>query len=379
MRSFVSIVILLASPAVAYVPHRFRNSRSRPSRPSESAPEQQQTRESSTRLHVVQPIPGSKLTPPFTAEEVSNIFKEFNITIADFDNDPEILKWEPSKEFFDRVAPSLDAKEAKKYAVQDAKTAFYTNYRVPILPQYKTFISDLMVTGISQTSDVRFVPDAMYAFGLCTQYYTIMKGYALQDEIDVIFNEMVKSIKLDPIKIREDAKRILTFIKEVTSSTSEQDFLNLSDGDLGAIFQRLRTDRFFKYTDAFGVGMCRMMELRNVEPNLENFERWALTLRWMNPIRLQQSWTEFSADQVKMQGVEAMQKQLLIREKKRAAERLEKKAAAFEDKRKALQELNEMVAKRREVIVQEQRELKKRLDPVEYERILAEQAQGASA
>ena len=32
-----------------------------------------------------------------------------------------------------------------------------------------------------------------------------------------------------------------------------------------------------------------------------------------------------------------MQKQLLIREKKRAASRLESKAAAFEDKKKALQ------------------------------------------
>ena len=38
-----------------------------------------------------------------------------------------------------------------------------------------------------------------------------------------------------------------------------------------------------------------------------------------------------------------MQKQLLIREKKRAAARLESKAAAFEDKKKALQELNEAI------------------------------------
>lgn len=183
MRSFVSIAILLASPASAYFPTRFRNSHSRSSQPSESNSQPQQQQDSSTRLHVRQPVPGSKLTPPFTEEEVSNIFKEFNITIADFDNDPEIQKWEPSKEFFDRVAPSLDAKDAKKYAVQDVKTAFYSNYRVPILPQYKTFISDLMVTGISQSSDVRFIPDALYAFGLCTQYYTIMKGYALQDEV----------------------------------------------------------------------------------------------------------------------------------------------------------------------------------------------------
>jgi hypothetical protein len=378
MQPFITVTLLLTtSVAFALSPAKFRSHSRSAHRSRLLQEQQQQSQQSNTRLNVVQPIPGSKLTQPYTEEEVNKIFQEFNITVKDFDSDPDFKKWAPTNDFFQRVAPNLDVNKAVKLAVQDVKSAFYSNYRVPILPQYKTFVSDLMVTGVGQMTDMRFVPDAIYAFGLCTQYYTIMKGYALQDEIDVIFNEIVKALRLDPVKVRDDAKRVLNFIKE--NNLSEEEFLNLKEGEVGEIFEKLRTDRFFKYTDAFGVGLCRIMELRNVEPKLENFQRWTQTLRWVNPTRLVQSWAEFNGDQVKMQGVEAMQKQLLIREKKRAAERLEKKAAAFEDKKKALVELNEIIAKRREVLLQEQMNLKKRLDPAEYERILAQQESSASA
>lgn len=73
-----------------------------------------------------------------------------------------------------------------------------------------------------------------------------------------------------------------------------------------------------------------------------------------------------------------MQKQLLIREKKRAAQRLEMKANAFEDKKKALQELNEAIDERRAQLIGEQKALKKKYEPDEYERILLTEEAGAS-
>ena len=44
---------------------------------------------------------GSKLMPDFTEEELSDIFKEFNITNFDINKDPELAKWAPSKQFFE--------------------------------------------------------------------------------------------------------------------------------------------------------------------------------------------------------------------------------------------------------------------------------------
>ncbi|RYH05088.1 hypothetical protein EON65_45705 [archaeon] len=54
----------------------------------------------------------------------------------------------------------------------------------------------------------------------------------------------------------------------------------------------------------------------HLQPSPPVFPRWTQVLRWVPVTRLQQSWAEFCGDQVKMQGVEAMQKQLLIREKR---------------------------------------------------------------
>ena len=184
-------------------------------------------------------------------------------------------------------------------------------------------------------------------------------------------------VGLDAIKIREDAKRLLGLIKE--SNLTETDLFALKNGELAIILANVRSDRFFKYTDAWGVGFGRIMELIGIEPTLENFDRWAKNLKWIFAPRLAQTWNEFCSDQLRMQGVEAMQKQLLIREKKRAAERLEKKALEFDDKKKALLELNEAIEDRRQQLIKEQMNLKKKYEPEEYERILAESSSSISS
>lgn len=192
-------------------------------------------------------------------------------------------------------------------------------------------------------------------------------------QIDVIFNEMIKAVGLDPVKIREDAKRLLALIKE--SNLTEDDVLNAQTGELADIFNHVRNNRFFKYTDAWGVGLGRLIELLGVEPKQESFDKWAKSLKWVFTPRLVQTWDEFSADQLRLQGVEAMNKQIMIREKKRAAARLEKKAMDFEEKKKALMELNAAIEERRQQLIEEQKSLKKKYEPDAYEKILLEEAQ----
>ena len=313
---------------------------------------------------------GSKLMADITEEELSDIFKEFNITNFDINKDPELAKWGPSKEFFE-IYGFQNNTEKYRRKTMDVKIDFYAKYTNPILPQYKTFIADLIAMTHIQTIDSRYKYDALHAFGICTQYYTVMKGYALQDEIDPIFNEMLNACKLDPVKIREDAKIILGLLKE--TNLTENDVLNAQSGLIADIFNHVRGNRFFKYTDAWGVGLGRVMELLGVEPKQENFERWCNSLKWVFAGRLTQTWDEFSADQLRLQGVEAMQKQLMIREKKRAAARLEKKALDFDDKKKALLELNDAIEERRRQLINEQKSLKKKYEPDAYERILLEE------
>lgn len=126
----------------------------------------------------------SKLLPVYDEDELADIFKEFNITNFDYRNDPELAKWQPSKEFFEKFGFQNNTERYKR-KVADVKTDFYSTYTTPILPQYKTFIADLLAVTYIQIIDSRFEYDALHAFGLCTQYYTIMKGYPLQDEVRI--------------------------------------------------------------------------------------------------------------------------------------------------------------------------------------------------
>lgn len=182
---------------------------------------------------------------------------------------------------------------------------------------------------------------------------------------------MMKAVGFDANKIREDAKRVLSLVKE--GDPTEDAILGATSGELAEIFNNVRSNRFFKYTDAWGVGLGRLIEVLGAEPNEAAFNKWSASLRWVFTQRLMQTWDEFCGDQLRMQGIEAMQKQLLIREKKRSAARLEKKAAEFDDKKKALQELNEAIEERRQQLISEQKVLKKKYEPDEYERILSKE------
>ena len=124
----------------------------------------------------------SKFIPDISEAELSELFKEFNITNFDLSKDPELAKWAPSKEFFELYGFQNNTERYKRKTM-DVKIDFYNKYTRPILPQYKTFIADFLTMTHIQTIDARYKYDALHAFGICTQYYTIMKGYPLQDEV----------------------------------------------------------------------------------------------------------------------------------------------------------------------------------------------------
>ena len=304
------------------------------------------------------------------------MFKEFNMTSWDPNTDPEIQKWAPSKQFFEKFGfQNNTARYQRK--TSDVKVDFYAKYKTPILPMYKTFVADVMSMTHIQTIDSRYKYDKLHAFGLCTQYYTVMKGYPLADEIDIIFDAMMDSVGLKPQEIRDDAKALMTMVRD--GSMTEEDVLAAKEGEIADILNNVRENRFFKYTDAWGIGLGRMIELLGGEAKEETFDKWTQSLRWVYTQRIMSTWNEFSGDQLKMQGVEAMQKQLQIREKKRAATRLEKKAADFADKKKALLDLNESIEERRQQLIKESMGLKKKYEPDAYAKLMAESESSGSA
>ena len=55
---------------------------------------------------------------------------------------------------------------------------------------------------------------------------------------------MMKAVRLNPTTIREDAKRLLSLIKE--NNQSEDDILNAKEGELAEIFNHVRTAAHFE-------------------------------------------------------------------------------------------------------------------------------------
>jgi hypothetical protein len=128
----------------------------------------------------------SKLLPPHSEDDFSNLMREHNISNYHMNDDPEVRQWSPPMDFFEKFGVQ-NQRDGSTRSLMDVRTEFYSTYKTPILPQYKTFISDLMNVLTMQRMDARFEYDALLAFGICTQYYTIMKSYAFQEEVCSLF------------------------------------------------------------------------------------------------------------------------------------------------------------------------------------------------
>jgi hypothetical protein len=129
-----------------------------------------------------------------------------------------------------------------------------------------------------QSIDVRFKYDPLHAFGLCTQYYTIMKGYSLPEEIDPIFDTAMTAVGFDPDQLRSDGKRVQALVRDLAAASGEggnvTSAILYGDHELARLFESVRQNRFFKYSEAWGVGMCRVIELIGLDPKPELFTPW---------------------------------------------------------------------------------------------------------
>lgn len=114
---------------------------------------------------------------------------------------------------------------------------------------------------------------------------------------------MLHALSLDPQLLRSDATRILKNI-DSTQSVSDESFLR-SDSELGRMFQSVRENSEFHYTDAWGVGLGRLLELRQSSPSPLSFAKWSRLLLRVPAERLERSWSDFNQQQRRVQSLEA--------------------------------------------------------------------------
>lgn len=252
--------------------------------------------------------------------------------------------WAESKKFLESLGfpsgPVLNKRNS-----MDVKMDFYTSYKRPILPDYTDFIADMLTVTYIQRDCTGFKYDSLYAFGVCTQYYSVMREYQQANEVDTIFNEMMKAIGFNPVTIRSDAERFRSLIIN-TTSWEESLLLSSTDGELGEIFSNMRSNQVFKFTDASGIGLVRAMELRDQVPDKFTFERWTKILNSVFPARLIHTWNEFCSNQAHYTDKRNALLKKLEKEKILAIDRLNSSLLILENTSKSLRNVNALIQQR---------------------------------
>lgn len=136
--------------------------------------------------------------------------------------------------------------------------------------------------------------------------------YLCSTQVDPIFNALMQALRMDPQLLRTDATRILQQVDSTQSVSDEQ--LLTTESELGRTFQKARENKRFHYTDAWGIGLGRLLELRSSRINPTNppdFSKWSQLLLRVPAERLEQSWAGFTEQQRRMQSFEATRRALI--------------------------------------------------------------------
>eukprot|EP01033_Poteriospumella_lacustris_P011179 gene11179-7953_t len=189
--------------------------------------------------------------------------------------------------------------------IHHVKQRFESSYTLAIAPHYRTYVLDLLAFTHVQRQQTHFQYDAIYALGLCTQFYSAMRHYAVPQEIDSIFNAMVIALQLDPQQVRRDAKRLIGLAKGRPTPLID----NLPPAELFTVVDTNPGNKEFPLTDAWAVGLGRLIELYGAVPSETIFRRW--NRRGVNNARLMAAWSEFQADSQRLFNLECIQQQLL--------------------------------------------------------------------
>lgn len=148
---------------------------------------------------------------------------------------------------------------------------------------------------------------------------------------------MLIALQLDPEQVRRDAKRLIGLAKGRTTPLID----DLPPAELFTVVDMTSSNnKEFPLTDAWAVGLGRLIELYGAVPSETSFRRW--NRRGVNNARLMAAWSDFQADSQRLFNLECIQQQLLQSPatywppQRRVAPR----ALFQQERREALQQLN---------------------------------------
>jgi photosystem II biogenesis protein Psp29 len=221
--------------------------------------------------------------------------------------------------------------------VADSIDEFYKLYpQPPVLPMYRMFLMDLLKQVHLTTVDTRFKYDAVFALGIWESYSGLMAQYDKLgggSEVDKIWPAMIKSLGMDPEKVKGDAQAAAEWAKSTPPATILEAMggATASDTRMSDAFGSIASSL---YSQQFSVGLFKLMEYAGVEVTKGNVEEWAKAIK-IPESKPASDLVTYQGNLKKLAAAEEMMREVEIREKKKLAERLEEKAKALAAKASA--------------------------------------------
>jgi len=209
--------------------------------------------------------------------------------------------------------------------VSQTVRAFEALYTRPIVTVWRGPISDMLQVTHLSTVDKRFKYDPIFAYGYMYIFETLLDKYPVAGEKDAMIDATIRALDMDPATVRSDEKEVLEWLEgkteaEILAAPTEPDKSRINKA-----FADIKSSDEYLHTRAANVGVITMIDKVGLKPDNATLTRWteALGMRKRN---VEKDAILLKDVRDKMVVALQMVKSLEIREKKRMADSLEKKA-----------------------------------------------------
>lgn len=214
----------------------------------------------------------------------------------------------------------------------EATKAFHNLLDNPVNPLYRGYVTDLVGLTHLCIVDARFVKDPIWSAGLIYSLDLLLGNYPEPTAAQNIRNSLFSALDLDQEECTSEAKALEEWAAGKTMDEVTAAFQGEGDSIIAKVVNDAKANDFWKYSQFFGLGLVRIMELIGVEKSITAYypivEKWVKESMGKPEGKAKMDADEFLDLQNKVEMMETMMKEIAIREKKRMAERLESKAKA---------------------------------------------------
>mmetsp|Transcript_1288 Transcript_1288/g.4368 ORF Transcript_1288/g.4368 Transcript_1288/m.4368 type:complete len:295 (+) Transcript_1288:42-926(+) len=219
----------------------------------------------------------------------------------------------------------MSKKNAVK-TVSETMRAFESAYTRPIVTVWRGPISDMLQVTHLSVVDKRFKYDAIFGYGYMYIFNTLLDKYPVDGEKDQLIDATIAALDLKPSTLRKDEADVKAWL---ASKTAEAQILDApstpNESRVNQALADVKANDDYLHTRCGNVAVLTMIDHLGLKADNATLTRWtdALGMRKRN---VEKDAVLLKDVREKMGTAMQMIKSLEIREKKRMADQLEKKA-----------------------------------------------------